>query len=599
MKEKTEREKLRIIRHIALHFLAFAAQKVFKDKIKLGTGAVLEEGFYYDFFVPFSFKPKDIEDIEKEFFGLLKKAKNLKNREVSLKEAKKLFVKEPFKLEVIEEFINGATDEFGIWQGREKQEKIPLVELDSYIDLCSGLDFNFLKFINPSAAKILSFSGVYWRGDNKRESMQRIYGTIWFKKEDLEIFLKNIEEAKKRDHRKIGKEQELFLISSDIGLGLPLWLPKGAVIRREIDNFIYEEQTKRGYQFVYTPHIGKKSLWEISGHWNLYKDKMFAPMIMEDGDYLVKPMSCPMHMIMFRSAPRSYKDLPLRFAENATVYRREQTGELSGLVRVRSITQDDAHIFLRPDQLKEEFSLVLENALYELNTFGFKDFEMWVAVRDPRNKEKYLGSDEIWEEAELAIVEALKKAKISFIRAEGEAKFYGPALDVMLRDSIGRQWQCTTLQVDFMLPERFGLEYVDKNNKKKRPVVLHRAFLGSMERFIGILIEHYAGVFPLWLAPIQVVVIPLSDKFNDYSREITEQLKNYNIRVSLDNRKESVQYRIREAVLQKIPYLLVIGEKEFVSKRVSVRKRGGNKVEVMKLSDFYEVLREEIKLKKI
>jgi len=388
------------------------------------------------------------------------------------------------------------------------------------------------------------------------------------------------------------------LISSEVGPGLPLWLPKGAIIRREVENFVYEEQLKRGYRFVYTPHVGRKSLWETSGHWNLYKDKMFAPMAMEDGDYLVKPMSCPMHMMMFRSAQRSYKDLPIRLAETATVYRREQTGELSGLVRVRSITQDDAHIFLRPDQLRQEFSLVLDHALYELGVFDFKDFEMWVSVRDPRNKQKYLGSDAMWDEAESSIVDALKEKGLPFTRAEGEAKFYGPALDVMLKDSIGRQWQGTTLQVDFMLPERFGLEYVDEDNGRKRPVVLHRALLGSMERFIGILIEHYAGSFPVWLAPTQVVVIPVSDKFVSYGNKVVEQLSVHGVRAELDNRNERMQYRIREAAAQKIPYVVVVGDRESSSDSVSVRKRGSNEAISMKLIEFVEFVRDLIKSKK-
>jgi len=594
---QTEKEKLRNMRHAAAHLLAFAVQKLFAGDVKLGVGFVLEEGFYYDFLLPRSLKPEDLTAIEKEFLAVLKDSRNLQLKQVSSSGAERLFADQPFKLEVLKDFLNGSADEFGNWQESPKRDVVSIVELDSQADLCDSLAVDSLE-IAPEAAKLLSFSSAYWRGDNKNASMQRIYGTIWPNKDQLDSFLARMEEAKKRDHRKIGKAQELFLISSEVGPGLPLWLPKGAIIRREVENFVYEEQLKRGYRFVYTPHVGRKSLWETSGHWNLYKDKMFAPMAMEDGDYLVKPMSCPMHMMMFRSAQRSYKDLPIRLAETATVYRREQTGELSGLVRVRSITQDDAHIFLRPDQLRQEFSLVLDHALYELGVFDFKDFEMWVSVRDPRNKQKYLGSDAMWDEAESSIVDALKEKGLPFTRAEGEAKFYGPALDVMLKDSIGRQWQGTTLQVDFMLPERFGLEYVDEDNGRKRPVVLHRALLGSMERFIGILIEHYAGSFPVWLAPTQVVVIPVSDKFVSYGNKVVEQLSVHGVRAELDNRNERMQYRIREAAAQKIPYVVVVGDRESSSDSVSVRKRGSNEAISMKLIEFVEFVRDLIKSKK-
>lgn len=592
-----EKEKLRNLRHAAVHLLAFSVSKRFSGDVKLGVGQVLEEGFYYDFLLPRTLKPEDLSAIEKEFLDVLESSKALKLKQVSPEEASRLFANQPFKLEILKDFISGSVDEFGNWQEGSCRDAVSVIEFNSQVDLCENLTVDSIQIV-PEAAKLLSFSGAYWRGDIKNPSMQRIYGTIWPDKNQLDSFLERMEEAKKRDHRKIGKAQELFLIAPEVGPGLPLWLPKGAVIRREVEEFVYREQVKRGYQFVYTPHVGRKALWETSGHWNLYKDKMFAPMKMEDGDYLVKPMSCPMHMIMFRSAQRSYKDLPIRLAETATVYRREQTGELSGLFRVRSITQDDAHIFLRPDQLRQEFALVLDHALYELSVFDFRDFEMWVSVRDPRNKQKYLGSDTMWDEAESFIVQALKEKGLSFTRAEGEAKFYGPALDVILKDSIGRQWQGTTLQVDFMLPERFDLGYVDEDNKTKRPVVLHRALLGSIERFIGILIEHYAGVFPVWLAPTQVVVIPVSDKFVSYGNKVVEQLSANGIRVELDSRNERMQYRIREAATQKIPYVVVVGDRESSSGSVSVRKRGSNEAESMKLTDFVGLVRASIDSKK-
>ena len=592
-----EKEKLRNMRHVAVHLLAFAVSKYFSGDAKLGAGQVLEEGFYYDFLLPRTLKPEDLSAIEKEFLAVLKNSKALNLKQFPAEEAEHLFADQPFKLEILKDFIIGSVDEFGNWQEGSRRDTVSVVEFNSQVDLCDNPTVDSIHIV-PEAAKLLSFSSAYWRGDSKNPSMQRIYGTIWPDKNQLDSFLARMEEAKKRDHRKIGKAQELFLISPEVGPGLPLWLPKGAIIRREVEEFVYREQVKRGYQFVYTPHVGRKALWETSGHWNLYKDKMFAPMNMEDGDYLVKPMSCPMHMMMFRSAQRSYKDLPIRLAETATVYRREQTGELSGLVRVRSITQDDAHIFLRPDQLRQEFALVLDQALYELGVFDFKDFEMWVSVRDPRNKQKYLGSDDMWDQAESSIVHALQEKGLSFTRAEGEAKFYGPALDVMLKDSIGRQWQCTTIQVDFMLPERFDLEYVDEDNKAKRPVVLHRALLGSMERFIGILIEHYAGIFPVWLAPTQVVVIPLSDKFASYGNKVVEQLSVNGVRVEMDNRSERMQYRIREAVTQKVPYVVVVGDRESSSDSVSVRKRGSNEAESMKLTDFVGLVRDSINSKK-
>jgi threonyl-tRNA synthetase len=422
--------------------------------------------------------------------------------------------------------------------------------------------------------------------------LTRIYGTVSPTQKELDEFLVMQEEAKKRDNRKIGKELKLFLLTDEVGPGLLILKPNGAIIRREIENFIIAEQTKRGYQHVYTPHIGREQLWKTSGHWDLYRDKMYAPMKIDDDEYLVKPMNCPFHMMIYKSEPRSYRDLPIRIAENATVYRYEKPGELSGMLRVRHITQDDSHIFCRESQVVDEFLGVFDYMSFLLKTFGLDNFYLRLGLRSP--KEKYLGNDAVWEKAENEIVKAIEKKGLTFVRSEGDAAFYGPKLDVIIKDAIGREWQCGTIQVDFMLADRFNLEYINEDGKVERPVLIHRAPLGSIERFMGLLIENYAGNFPTWLTPVQVKVLPITEKHLDYAKSVVEKLKEANIRVELDDRNERLQAKIRDAQMEKVAYMIIVGDREAKAKGVAVRRRNGEDLGSQNLEDFIKTLRKEI-----
>jgi threonyl-tRNA synthetase len=589
--EKYEESQLYKIRHSAAHVMAQAVLEMFPEG-KFTIGPPVENGFYYDFDLPRNLMPEDLEQIEKRMRQIVQNRHTFTKTVISAEEAKRIFTDQPYKLELIEGLEKGGFDEYG--NPLEEKPEISIYQHDAFVDLCRGPHVENTKEIKPDAFKLMNVAGAYWRGDEKNKMLQRIYGTAWENAEDLKQYLWKLEEAKKRDHRKLGRELGLFILSEEVGLGLPLWLPKGATVRKILEDFIYDEQVRRGYQHVYSPHIGKKQLWITSGHWDLYQDKMYSPMDIDGVEYLVKPMNCPMHMMMYKSHTHSYKELPIRMAEIATVYRREQSGELTGLLRVRGFTQDDAHIFTRPDQVKGEFLAVLDQAMFQFKCLGFSDFEMWLSVRDSLNKDKYLGSDEVWEEAERAIEEALKEQGLPFIRAEGEAKFYGPALDIQIKDALGRKWQCTTIQVDFMLPMRFELEYIDADGRPKQPVVLHRAPLGSMERFIAILIEHYAGAFPVWLAPVQLVVIPIADRHLDYAREVTQKLRSEGLRVELDERSERMNAKIRDAQRQKVPYMLVLGDNEMNGGQVSLRVRDGSQQNNIPLGEFLERAKERI-----
>jgi threonyl-tRNA synthetase len=583
VQEKYEESQLYRIRHSAAHIMAQAVLEMFPSG-NISIGPPVENGFYYDFDLPRNLTPEDLEQIEKRMRQIVQGKHEFTKTVVSAEEAKKIFANQPYKLELIEGLEKGGLDEYG--NPLKEQPEISIYQQDTFIDLCRGPHVENTKEIKQDAFKLMNIAGAYWRGDEKNKMLQRIYGTAWEKADDLKQYLWKLEEAKKRDHRKLGRELGLFIISEEVGLGLPLWLPKGAIVRKVLEDFITEEQVKRGYQHVYSPHIGKKQLWVTSGHWDLYREKMYSSMDIDGVEYLAKPMNCPMHMMMYKSQIHSYKELPIRIAENAAVYRREQSGELTGLLRVRGFTQDDAHIFARPDQVKSEFLAVLDQVLFQFKCLGFEDFEMWLSVRDPVKKGKYLGSDEIWTQAEHAIEEALKDQGLPFIRAEGEAKFYGPALDIQIKDALGRKWQCTTIQVDFMLPMRFELEYIDADGRPKQPVVLHRAPLGSMERFMAILIEHYAGTFPVWLSPVQAVVIPIADRHLEYARQVLKKLQTEGIRVELDERSERMNAKIRDAQKQKIPYMLVIGDNEMAAGQVSLRVRDGSQQNNILLSDF-------------
>ena len=575
--------ELEHLRHSCAHLLAAAVMELWPKTLRT-IGPAIEDGFYYDFdFGDVKISEDDFPKIEEKMHELVESWKGFEKSEVTEEEAKDAYKGNEYKIELIEEFAG-------------ENQKLTFYRSGNYSDLCRGGHVE-----NPSEElkyfKLLSIAGAYWRGSEKNKMLTRIYGTIWPSQKELDEYLEKREEAKKRDHRKIGKELGLFLLTDEVGPGLLILKPKGAIIRREIENLIINEQIKRGYQHVYTPHIGRKELWKTSGHWDLYRDKMYAPMKIDDDEYLVKPMNCPFHMMIYKSEPRSYRDLPLRIAENATVYRYEKPGELSGMLRVRHITQDDSHIFCRESQVVDEFIGVFDYTAFLLKTFGLDNFYLRLGLRSP--KEKYLGNDEVWDKAEKEIVKAIEKKGLTYIRSEGDAAFYGPKLDVIIKDALGREWQCGTIQVDFMLADRFGLEYINEEGKVERPVLIHRAPLGSLERFMGILIENYAGNFPTWLTPVQVKVLPITERHMPYALSVMEKLKENNIRVELDDRNERLQAKIRDAQMEKVAYMFIVGDREAEAKAVAVRKRDGTDLGSQNLEEFIKVLRLEIDNKSI
>ena len=567
--------------HSSAHLLAEALQELY-PQVKFGIGPAIENGFYYD--VDCGDTPltdSDFAAIEAKMSELAARKEKIVRKEITKADAMKMFSDrgEVYKTELISELEDGTITTYT--QG-------------SFTDLCRGPHLPDTAPIK--AVKITSLAGAYWRGDEKRRQLTRIYGISFPKKKMLDEYLALMEEAKKRDHRKIGKEMELFAFSSAVGQGLPLWLPKGTMLRDRLEAFLRKIQKRFGYQQVITPHIGNKILYVTSGHYAKYGKDSFQPIhTPEEGEeFLLKPMNCPHHCEIYKTAPRSYKELPLRFAEFGTVYRYEQSGELHGLTRVRGFTQDDAHIFCRPDQLKEEFLKVMDIIFIIFKALNFENFEAQISLRDPNNKDKYIGSDENWEKAERAIVEACQEKGLEARVELGEAAFYGPKLDFMVKDAIGRRWQLGTIQVDYNLPERFGLEYTGSDNQKHRPVMIHRAPFGSMERFVAVLIEHTAGKFPLWLTPEQVVILPISEKFNDYAWEVSRQLEMQDIRTTVDDRNEKIGRKIRDNELKRIPYLLIVGEKEAANGEISVRKQGEGDKGSMKITTFAEILTEEV-----
>ena len=567
--------------HSSAHLLAEALQELYPG-IKFGIGPAIENGFYYDVDPGDTpIKEGDFAAIETKMAELASKKEAIVRHDISKADALKMFGdrNEEYKVELISELEDGTISTYT--QG-------------NFTDLCRGPHLPNTAPIK--AVKITSLAGAYWRGDEKRHQLTRIYGISFPKKKMLDEYLALMEEAKKRDHRKIGKELELFTFSPAVGQGLPLWLPKGALLRDRLENFLRRIQKRFGYQQVITPHIGNKLLYVTSGHYAKYGKDSFQPIhTPEEGEeFLLKPMNCPHHCEIYKAFPRSYKELPLRFAEFGTVYRYEQSGELHGLTRVRGFTQDDAHIFCRPDQLKEEFLKVMDIIFIIFKALDFKNFEAQISLRDPNNREKYIGSDENWEKAERAIVEACEEKGLNARVELGEAAFYGPKLDFMVKDAIGRRWQLGTIQVDYNLPERFELEYTGSDNQKHRPVMIHRAPFGSMERFVAVLSEHTAGKFPLWLTPEQVVVMPISEKYNDYAHEVAAQLEMQDIRTTVDDRNEKIGRKIRDNELKRIPYLLIVGEKEEQNKEVSVRKQGEGDKGSMKITTFAELLTEEV-----
>lgn len=563
--------------HSSAHLMAEALELLYPG-IKFGIGPDIENGFYYDIdFGSYEFTKDDLKNVENKIIELAKQRQTFKRTEVGKSEAVEYFTKkgDEYKLELIQDLNDG---------------EITFYQTGDFIDLCRGPHLPDTRHIG--AVKLLNIAGAYWRGDENRKMMTRIYGITFPKKSDLTEYLNMLEEAKKRDHRKLGTELELFMFSEKVGGGLPIWLPKGTLLRKKLEEFLVKEQEKAGYQQVITPHLGKKELYVTSGHYEKYGKDSFQPILTprEGEEFLLKPMNCPHHCEIFKNKPHSYKELPIRIAEFGTVYRYEQSGELHGLTRVRGFTQDDAHIFCTSDQLKNEFLGVLDLTKKVLDKLGFHKYTAQISLRDPENKEKYIGSDENWAKAEKAIIDATKEVGLDTITAYGEAAFYGPKLDFMIKDAIGRSWQLGTIQVDYNLPERFELEYIGSDNQKSRPVMIHRAPFGSMERFVGVLIEHTEGRFPLWLTPEQFKILPVSDQYNEYAVQVMEKLIANGLRGSIDSRTESIGRKIRDTELKKIPYMLIVGEKELESKSVSVRKQGEGDKGTMGVIDFTELI---------
>ncbi|MBS4199935.1 threonine--tRNA ligase [Bacillus sp. FJAT-49732] len=572
-------EALEILRHSTAHLMAQAVRRLFPN-VKLGVGPVIENGFYYDMDLEHSITPEDLPLIEKEMKKIINENIEVIRKEVSREEAKQMFAHDEYKQELIDAI--------------PADEKVTIYEQGDFADLCRGVHV-------PSTGKIkefklLSIAGAYWRGDSDNKMLQRIYGTAFFKKEDLEQHLKMLEEAKERDHRKLGKELSLFTNSQKVGQGLPLWLPKGATIRRIIERYIVDKEVALGYDHVYTPIMGSVELYKTSGHWDHYREDMFPVMDMDNEQLVLRPMNCPHHMMVYKNDIHSYRELPIRIAELGTMHRYEMSGALSGLQRVRGMTLNDAHIFVRPDQIKEEFIRVVQliNEVYK--DFDINDYSFRLSYRDPEDKEKYFDDDEMWNKAQAMLKEAMETLGVNYFEAEGEAAFYGPKLDVQVKTALGKEETLSTVQLDFLLPEKFDLTYVGEDGKQHRPVVIHRGVVSTMERFVAFLIEEYKGAFPTWLAPVQVQVIPVSpDAHFDYAKQVVDQLKASGFRVELDKRDEKIGYKIREAQMQKIPYMLVVGDNEIESKSVNVRKYGEQKSETIPFDDFIVNLKNEVK----
>jgi len=560
------------MRHSASHVMAEAVLSVFPDA-KFGIGPSIEDGFYYDFELPRTLTPEDLPVIEEKMREIIKADSPFTRREISRAEAKKLFASQPYKLELIDEIPD---------------EKLGVYEQGNFIDLCRGPHVRSTGDIK--AFKLTNIAGAYWRGKERNPMLQRIYGIAFNSQKEIEAHLATIEEARKRDHRRLGRELELFTTSDEIGSGLIVYLPKAGRIRATIEDFWRQEHFANGYEILYTPHIGLSKLWEISGHLDFYQENMYSPIDIEGQDYYLKPMNCPFHMYAYKSQIRSYRDLPLRWAELGTVYRYERSGVLLGLMRTRGITQDDAHIICTPEQMNSEISEVLRFSLHMWRVFGFENIKVYLSTRP----EKSIGTEKIWQDAQDALRRVIDENKLEYEVDEGGGAFYGPKIDLKIEDAIGREWQMTTIQFDFNLPERFDLMYVGADGQEHRPYMIHRALLGSWERFFGLLIEHYAGAFPLWLAPVQVKIIPVADRHLDHARKLEAEFRSRGVRAKVDDRSERMNLKIRQAQLEKIPYMVVIGDKEVTDNSVSVRTRSGEQLPTQPLSDFLETLTGEI-----
>ena len=584
--------KIETIRHSLAHIMAAAVQELYPDTC-FGIGPAIENGFYYDFDLKRTptppppsrlrraprLAPSDLPKIEAKMKELTKQDISFKKENVTKKELVTLFDKQPYKLELINELPG---------------EKLTIYKSGDFIDLCAGPHVKSTKEIPADSFKLTKIAGAYWRGSERNPMLTRIYGVAFKTKKELDNFLLKEAEAEKRDHRILGQKLELFLFDEEVGAGLPVWMPKGATLRKVIENYLYQELLSQGYQWVTTPHIGKLSLWQTSGHWELYRENMYPPIDIEGEKYLLKPMNCPFHVKIYQSKIRSYKDLPLKYAELGTVYRYEKSGVLHGLVRVRGFTQDDAHVICVPDQISQELTKLLKSGLKILKTFGFKDYEVYLSTRP----EKYAGTLEGWKKATNSLKYILKKLKLKYQTDPGGGVFYGPKIDVKIKDSLGRPWQCTTIQVDFNLPERFQMTYINQKGKKSRPIMIHRALLGSIERFIGVLLEHYAGALPLWLSPEQIWIIPVGSRHEKYAQNVHHQVMNMEVRSEVKDEAETVSKKVRDGEIQKIPYMLVVGDKEMKTKSVRVRERGKGDIGIVKLNKFLEKVKMEIEKKK-
>ena len=579
------------IRHSTAHVMAQAVRDIFPEgAAKIAIGPPIADGFYYDFDLPRPLTPEDLEEIEKRMRKVFSEEHEFIRRELSADEAREIFKDQPYKQDLITGLEAGGFDEYG--EPLEEETVISIYTHDDFVDLCRGPHVESTKDINPKAVKLLNVAGAYWRGDERNPMLQRIYGTAWKTKQELNNYLQKLEEAKKRDHRRLGKDLDLYSTNPDVGSGLVLWHPNGAYVRYKAEQYCMDEHLKNGYDFVYSPHIGKAQLWETSGHLTWYEENMYSPLDIDEESYFLKPMNCPFHIMIYKNSLRSYRDLPLRWAEWGTVYRYERSGVLHGMMRVRGFTQDDAHIFCSPEQMPEEIDRVLNFCLHILRGFGMKEFHAYLATRDP---DKSDGESGRWDDATEALRSALERAHLPFDIDEGGAAFYGPKIDLKMIDALDREWQLSTIQFDFNLPDRFDLTYVAEDGKQHRPYMIHRALLGSMERFMGVLVEHYGGAFPFWLAPTQAVLIPITDRNLPYVEKAAEKLRENGIRIKVDSRADRMGAKIRDAEKLKIPYMLVVGDREEEAGTVAPRLRTGAQLDPISIEDLLVRMTEEIK----